>query len=93
VLYEKGARKFGFLSMFPLGCTPLMRARNPKSSEGGCFEAASDLALAHNNALNAVLTSLKQLLKGFKYCNSELYTWLYDRINNPASYGMCALLD
>lgn len=70
-----------------------MRARNPKSSEGGCFEAASGLALAHNNALNAVLTSLGQLLKGFKYCNSEFYTWLYDRINNPASYGMCALLD
>jgi hypothetical protein len=35
VLYEKGARKFGFLSMCPLGCMPLMRARNPKSSEGG----------------------------------------------------------
>lgn len=87
VLYEKGARKFGFLSLCPLGCMPLMRARNPKSSEGGCFEAASGLALAHNNALNAVLTSLEQLLKGFKYCNPEFYTWLYDRINNPASYG------
>ncbi|KAL3566477.1 hypothetical protein D5086_031892 [Populus alba] len=89
VLYEKGARKFGFLNMPPLGCMPLMRARNPKSSEGGCFEAASGLALAHNNALNAVLTSLEQLLKGFKYCNSDSYTWLYDRINNLASYGIC----
>nr|XP_016459169.1 PREDICTED: GDSL esterase/lipase 5-like [Nicotiana tabacum] len=51
-LYEKGARKFGFLSLSPLGCLPALRALNPG---GGCFEAASDLALAHNNALQHIL--------------------------------------
>ncbi|KAL0410369.1 UNVERIFIED_CONTAM: GDSL lipase [Sesamum latifolium] len=38
-LYEKGARKFGFLSLCQLGCLPVMRALNPKAGEGGCFNS------------------------------------------------------
>ncbi|KAJ6957616.1 hypothetical protein NC653_039548 [Populus alba x Populus x berolinensis] len=90
VLYEKGARKFGFLSMSPLGCMPPMRARNPKSSEGGCFEAASDLALTHNNALNAVLTSLEQLLKGFKPYG-DVYSCGGKRM--PVEFQLCDNVD
>ncbi|XP_065851489.1 GDSL esterase/lipase 5-like [Euphorbia lathyris] len=86
-LYQMGARKFAFLSLCPLGCLPVMRALNPKAEEGACFEAASSLALAHNNALKAILTSLEYLLKGFKYCNSNFYIWLHDRITNPSKYG------
>ena len=82
-------RKFGFLSLSPLGCLPALRAANPKGNEeGGCFEEACALALAHNNALKAVLTSLEHLFKGFKYCNSNFYGWLEDRINNPGKYGV-----
>ncbi|WCJ42866.1 GDSL lipase [Euphorbia peplus] len=86
-LYEMGARKFAFLSLSPLGCLPVMRALNPKAEEGGCFEAASALAMAHNNALKGILTSLEYLLKGFKYCNSDFYVWLHDRIINPSKHG------
>lgn len=90
VLYEKGARKFGFLSLSPLGCLPSLRAINPEANnKGGCFEAASALALAHNNALTKVLGSLEHVLKGFMYSNSNFYVWLQDRINNPTNYGMC----
>ncbi|KAJ1439967.1 SGNH hydrolase superfamily [Sesbania bispinosa] len=85
-LYEKGARKFGFLSLSPLGCLPSLRALNPEASKGGCFEAASALALAHNNALSNVLTSLEHILKGFMYSNSNFYDWLQDRINSPTNY-------
>jgi hypothetical protein len=63
VLYEKGGRKFGFLSLSPLGCLPALRALNPKASEGGCFEEACALAQAHNNALKAVLANLEHLLR------------------------------
>ncbi|XP_052180960.1 GDSL esterase/lipase 5-like [Diospyros lotus] len=87
-LYEVGARKFGFLSLSPLGCLPALRALNPKGEESGdCFEEACSLALAHNNALKLVLTNLEHLLKGFKYCNSNFYDWLLDRVNNPSNYG------
>ncbi|KAF2304220.1 hypothetical protein GH714_028635 [Hevea brasiliensis] len=70
-----------------IGCLPVLRAMNPKASESGCFEAGSSLALAHNNALKAILTSLEYILKGFKYCNSNFYNWLDDRIKNPSKYG------
>ncbi|KAK7328682.1 hypothetical protein VNO77_22799 [Canavalia gladiata] len=86
-LYEKGARKFGFLSLAPLGCLPALRTLNLEANKGGCFEAASTLALAHNNALSNVLTSMDNILKGFKYSNSNFYNWLQDRINNPRNYG------
>ncbi|KAL2997983.1 hypothetical protein AAZX31_09G071200 [Glycine max] len=86
-LYEKGARRFGFLSLSPLGCLPALRALNQEANKGGCFEAASALALAHNNALSNVLPSLEHVLEGFKYSNSNFYDWLRDRIDNPANYG------
>ncbi|XP_075512416.1 GDSL esterase/lipase 1-like [Primulina tabacum] len=85
-LYAKGARKFGFLSLSPLGCLPVLRALDP-AANGGCSEQANSLALAHNNALESVLSTLDHLLKGFKYSNSNFYDWLQDRISNPSNYG------
>lgn len=89
VMYEKGAKKFGFLGLSPLGCLPALRAANPRAN-GGCFKEASALALAHNNALSAVLTSLEHVLTGFKHCNSNFYDWLQARISNPTDYGRSA---
>ncbi|KAK9099606.1 hypothetical protein Syun_026651 [Stephania yunnanensis] len=87
-LYGKGARKFGFLSLSPLGCLPALRAMKLEmTKEEGCFEEASALALAHNSALSSVLTSLEHLLKGFKYTNSNFYNWLSNRIQNPSEFG------
>ncbi|KAK9131509.1 hypothetical protein Sjap_011996 [Stephania japonica] len=88
MLYGKGARKFGFLSLSPLGCLPAFRAMKLEmTKEEGCFEEASALGLAHNNALSSVLTSLEHLLKGLKYTNSNFYNWLSDRIQNPSKFG------
>ncbi|XP_077236469.1 GDSL esterase/lipase 5-like [Tasmannia lanceolata] len=87
VLYEKGGRKFGFLGLSPLGCLPALRALNPNPKDGVCYEEASALALAHNNALSAVLTSLEHIFKGFKYSHSNFYNWLSDRMDNPSKYN------
>ncbi|XP_028201670.1 GDSL esterase/lipase 5-like [Glycine soja] len=86
-LHEKGARKFGFLGLCPLGCLPALRALNPVANKSGCFEAASALALAHNNALKLFLPNLKPYLEGFMYSYSSFYNWLRDRIDNPTKYG------
>ncbi|XP_044463173.1 GDSL esterase/lipase 5-like [Mangifera indica] len=88
LLYKKGGRKFGFMSVSPLGCMPSWRALNlNKESEGGCYEAASSLAEAHNNALKGILSSLAYIFKDFKYSNANFYNWLEDRMNNPGNYG------
>ncbi|CAI9097352.1 OLC1v1033752C1 [Oldenlandia corymbosa var. corymbosa] len=87
-LYGRGARKFAFLSLCPLGCLPALRALNPKGHEAGCFEDASALASAHNNALKmGLLPDLQALLKGFKYSNPNFYDWLLDKINHPTDHG------
>ncbi|KAK1382036.1 GDSL esterase/lipase 5 [Heracleum sosnowskyi] len=86
-LYMKGGRKFAFLSLSSLGCLPVLRALNPRAKEGGCFEEATALAMAHNHALNSVLTNLEHLLKDFYFCSSKFSIWLDDRINNPFNYG------
>ncbi|KAG9457626.1 hypothetical protein H6P81_002134 [Aristolochia fimbriata] len=87
-LYAKGGRKFGFLSLSPLGCLPAFRALNPVNPEaGGCFEDVSALALAHNHALSSVLTGLDRVLPGFKFSNSDFYEWLGKRITRPTEYG------
>ncbi|XP_020588523.1 GDSL esterase/lipase 5-like [Phalaenopsis equestris] len=86
-LYEKGARKFGFLSTSPLGCLPAIRAANRKA-DGSCFEDFSALALAHNNALYGVLLSFEHILKDFKYAfSSGHYSWLHEVIHNPTKFG------
>ncbi|KAG0448962.1 hypothetical protein HPP92_027604 [Vanilla planifolia] len=86
-LYEKGARKFGILSLPPLGCLPSLRAANPKA-DGTCLEEASSLALAHNSAVSAVLISFQYLLEGFKYAySSGFYAWLYDLVHDPTRFG------
>lgn len=67
-LYERGAWKFCFIGLGPLGCLPISRALKPNATNNeGCFEELSALALAHNNALSGVLVSLEYILKGFKY--------------------------
>lgn len=90
-LYAKGGRKFAFLSLSSLGCLPVLRALNPRK-EGGCFEEATALAMAHNNAFSSVLANLEHLLKDFSYCNSKFSIWLDDRINNPLNHGTKFLL-
>lgn len=90
MLHEKGARKFAFLSLAPLGCMPILKALNLDTSKGGCFEEGSAIAQAHNKALKIVLASLEYLLQGFKYCDSNFYDWCLERINYPAENGTSA---
>ncbi|CAM8991140.1 unnamed protein product [Rhodiola kirilowii] len=88
VLYEKGARKFGFLSLTPLGCLPALRAANhDPNANGACFEQANKLAKAHNYGISTVLANLQRALKGFKYSNTQFYDWFNDRLNNPTKHG------
>lgn len=87
-LYERGAWKFCFIGLGPLGCLPISRALKPNATNNeGCFEELSALALAHNNALSGVLVSLEYILEGFKYVSPNVYDWISDRINHPTRYG------
>ncbi|KAE8077002.1 hypothetical protein FH972_015612 [Carpinus fangiana] len=87
-IHKEGGRKFGFLSMQPLGCLPSKRETTSKTgSIGACEEEITTLAKLHNKAFSEVLEKLERQLNGFKYSITNWYTAFSERINNPSKYG------
>ncbi|KAK7338220.1 hypothetical protein VNO77_18822 [Canavalia gladiata] len=86
-IYERGARKFAFMNVPPLGCLPGTRILKSKGN-GGCLRELSALASLHNQALSEVLLQLENELKGFKYSLYDFNTDLTRRINHPSKYGL-----
>ncbi|XP_059638941.1 GDSL esterase/lipase 2-like isoform X2 [Cornus florida] len=83
-IYKKGGRKFGFLSLGPLGCSPSIRALNYSRNAG---EEITSLVKLHNKALSKTLHRLERQLEGFMYSNFNFYTPFSERIDNPSKYG------
>ncbi|KAJ0007792.1 hypothetical protein Pint_29358 [Pistacia integerrima] len=84
---KKGGRKFGFINLAPLGCTPSARLVSPGNT-GSCLEDTLELAKLHNQVLSKVLQELEGQLEGFRYANHDFYNSLMKRINDPSRYGL-----
>ncbi|KAG7997302.1 hypothetical protein I3843_01G205100 [Carya illinoinensis] len=82
-IHKEGGRKFAFLNLAPLGCTPLFKAINA----GECEEKITTLVKLHNKALSHVLQELESQLKGFKHSITDLYSLVNEAVNNPLKYG------
>ncbi|KAG5523613.1 hypothetical protein RHGRI_035421 [Rhododendron griersonianum] len=87
-IYKAGGRKFGFVSLGPLGCLPLVRALNPA---GECVQEVTALVKLHNTAFLKDLKKLEIQLQGFKYSNFDFYNSATERIENPSKYGSLLL--
>ncbi|KAM5553189.1 hypothetical protein ABKV19_025420 [Rosa sericea] len=85
-IYKKGGRKFGFLSLGPIGCHPALLAFRPEKI-GICMEELTEEAQIHNKAILKVLHALEIKLKGFRYSYFDFYTSMSERLNNPTKYG------
>ncbi|KAE7998992.1 hypothetical protein FH972_003480 [Carpinus fangiana] len=81
-IHKKGGRKFGFLSLAPLGFLPYTKALIPEKSE-----EITALVKRHNKALSHALQILASQLEGFKYSYTNLCSLLTERMNNPSKYG------
>ncbi|KAI7741172.1 hypothetical protein M8C21_019351 [Ambrosia artemisiifolia] len=87
-LHHRGARKFGFLNLGPLGCSPGLRIiLNPSNDSGGCVQSASLLATMHNKALAKSLKILAKQLHGFRYSLYDFHHNLNQRLKHPSRYG------
>ncbi|KZV20232.1 GDSL esterase/lipase [Dorcoceras hygrometricum] len=87
-LYNLGARKFGIISIPPVGCCPSQRLRQ-KAVNGvdDCFNPMNDLALDFHSALDNLLGSLTTGLPGFKYSLGNAFRMTMDVIRNPQPFG------
>ncbi|KAK9052075.1 hypothetical protein SSX86_028703 [Deinandra increscens subsp. villosa] len=87
-LHQRGARKFGFLNLGPLGCFPGLRViQPPNATTTGCLQSASLLATLHNLALTNTLNRLARQLHGFKYSLYDFNHSLQRRLKHPSRYG------
>ncbi|CAK9179833.1 unnamed protein product [Ilex paraguariensis] len=85
-IYRSGGRKFGFLNLGSLGCSPGLRILKPQN-KGGCLEEASVLAELHNKALSKLLLKMEMQLHGFKYSLYDFNNNLRQRMNHPSKFG------
>ncbi|CAI9272265.1 unnamed protein product [Lactuca saligna] len=78
-LYDLGARKFGLMSIPPIGCCPIARA----FSGGECAKELNDVVSAFYTPLESLLKNLSSTLEGFKYSLGNSYNMSMSVIENP----------
>ncbi|XP_062023482.1 GDSL esterase/lipase At5g37690-like [Rosa rugosa] len=83
-LYNLGARKFGIISIAPIGCCPSQRIFN---ATGGCLEELNDNAIAFHSRLDALLCKLSSEYKGMKYSLGNSYEMTINVIQNPLPFN------
>ncbi|KAD6795108.1 hypothetical protein E3N88_06004 [Mikania micrantha] len=83
-IYEAGGRKYGFLTVPPLGCWPAVRLKQPGNT---CVKQIDDIVRLHNQALARQLENLEKQLEGFMFSKFDIYSSISDRMKNPSKYG------
>ncbi|KAL8234888.1 hypothetical protein R6Q59_020988 [Mikania micrantha] len=83
-VYEAGGRKYGFLTVPPLGCWPAVRLKQPGNT---CVKQIDDIVRLHNQALARQLENLEKQLEGFMFSKFDIYSSISDRMKNPSKYG------
>ncbi|XP_028752108.1 GDSL esterase/lipase 1-like [Neltuma alba] len=84
-IHNQGGRKFGFLTLGPLGCAPVVKLL--VNGSGPCREEVTAIVKLHNRALAVELQKLEKQLKGFKYSLTNLYDIGVEVMNDPSKYG------
>ncbi|KAK3412784.1 hypothetical protein EUGRSUZ_I01477, partial [Eucalyptus grandis] len=82
-LWGLGARKFGIISVPPIGCCPSQRVL---SGTGECLEVLNELAIAFHSNLGDMLKKLSSEYEGMKYSLGNAYNMAMDVIVNPLPY-------
>ncbi|KAL5706323.1 hypothetical protein ACHQM5_024509 [Ranunculus cassubicifolius] len=83
-LYSLGARKFGVISVPPIGCCPYYRAENPKS---GCLEDLNKYARIFHSSLKTLLKEIRREFKDVKYSLGNAYEMVKSFMDNPLPFG------
>ncbi|XP_038699395.1 GDSL esterase/lipase At5g33370-like [Tripterygium wilfordii] len=83
-LYHLGARRFGVVSMSPLGCCPYVRAQN----NGECLQVANIFAQSFFDPMKNLLEQLAAKLPGMKYSLGNAYQMTMDIIQEPFTFNI-----
>lgn len=84
-LYGLGARKFVLMSLYPIGCSPVVKASWP--NRNGCVQAYNVAAHLFNNQLKSLVDEIKPQMPGSDLVYVNAYKVIADIIRNPACKG------
>ncbi|XP_044507144.1 GDSL esterase/lipase At5g55050-like [Mangifera indica] len=82
-LLNLGARKFGIISVPPIGCCPSQRIYN---ATGGCLEELNEYARAFHVSMETLMCKLSSEYKDMKYSLGNTYEMTINVIDNPAVF-------
>ncbi|KAK9948290.1 hypothetical protein M0R45_003874 [Rubus argutus] len=85
-LYRLGARKFGIISVPPIGCCPVARAASNDTSV--CVDGLNKLAQAFFQQTQDLLHTLSSELKGMKYSLGNSYEMTMSILEDPLAFGL-----
>lgn len=83
-IHGKGGRKFGIVTIPPLGCWPSIRAGRAGNS---CSEEIEIITSLHNEAVSKKFQELEKQLEGLVYSKYDLSTAISNRMKKPSRYG------
>ncbi|KAK4378177.1 hypothetical protein RND71_000039 [Anisodus tanguticus] len=78
-----GSRKFGIISVPPVGCCPANRLLNGTR----CFEPMNDFARCFHSALDKLMYKLSSEIHRMKYALGDSYKMTIDVIDNPRPFN------
>ncbi|XP_071691404.1 GDSL esterase/lipase At5g33370-like [Rutidosis leptorrhynchoides] len=87
-LYDLGVRKFGIISVAPIGCCPSQRLYN---ATGGCLEIENTFAQIFYSSLYTLLHKLSSSLPDFKYSLANSYEMTINVINHPQLFNLTSI--
>ncbi|KAB2031192.1 hypothetical protein ES319_D05G288000v1 [Gossypium barbadense] len=82
-LYRLGARKFVLMSIYPLGCSPMLNAMR----KDGCIEVMNQAAILFNDGLKSIIDAAKSDMPTSNLVLVNSYNIVTDIIQNPSSKG------
>ncbi|KAK3008042.1 hypothetical protein RJ639_014937 [Escallonia herrerae] len=85
-LYSLGARKFLIMGLYPLGCSPSVRARQPLRNR--CIQSLNMVAHLFNAHLKSLVDVIKPQMPGSTLVYVNSYKIIRDIIKNPSSKGI-----
>lgn len=88
-----GARRFGMVSVPPIGCCPFARAQLRNHTGGGCVRKLDNFAKAFNHMTKTLLRSLSSELKDMKYSFGDTYKMTKQLMKDPSKFGKHACLN
>ncbi|KAL9234642.1 hypothetical protein vseg_009492 [Gypsophila vaccaria] len=83
-LYNLGARKFAILTVYPIGCSPVVKdaAKSRK-----CVKTVNQAVRYYNTQMINLLDDLKPTMPGFEFVVVNTYKIVRDIIKNPGTKG------